>query len=91
MEIYLGLGSNLGNKSLHLQTAIDEIEKRIGPVVRQSAFIESEPWGFESDNSFLNCCAAFDTSLSPMEVLDTTERIERELGRSTKSEPSFLL
>lgn len=85
MEIYLGLGSNLGNKSLHLQTAIDEIEKRIGPVVRQSAFIESEPWGFESDNTFVNAVVAVDTDMQPMEVLKVTQSIEREMGRTSKS------
>jgi 2-amino-4-hydroxy-6-hydroxymethyldihydropteridine diphosphokinase len=85
MEIYLGLGSNLGNKSLHLQTAIDEIEKRIGTVVRQSAFIESEPWGFESDNTFVNAVIAVDTDMQPMEVLKVTQSIEREMGRTSKS------
>lgn len=85
MEIYLGLGSNLGNKSLHLQTAIDEIEKRIGLVVRQSAFIESEPWGFESDNTFVNAVIAVDTDMQPMEVLKATQAIEREMGRTSKS------
>ena len=85
MEIYLGLGSNLGDKSQHLQTAIDEIEKRIGPVVRRSAFIESEPWGFESDNTFVNAVIAVDTDMQPMEVLRSTQAIEKEMGRTHKS------
>lgn len=85
MEIYLGLGSNLGDKNLHLQTAIDEIEKRIGHVVRQSAFIESEPWGFDSDNTFANAVIAVDTDMTPMEVLQETQDIEREMGRTHKS------
>jgi 2-amino-4-hydroxy-6-hydroxymethyldihydropteridine diphosphokinase len=85
MEIYIGLGSNLGNKKLHLQTAIDEIEKRIGHVVRQSAFIESEPWGFESDNTFVNAVIAVDTDMAPTDVLKETQKIEREMGRTHKS------
>ena len=85
MEIYLGLGSNLGDKSQHLQTAIDEIEKRIGPVVRRSAFIESDPWGFESDNTFVNAVIAVDTDMQPMEVLRSTQAIEKEMGRTHKS------
>lgn len=85
MEIYIGLGSNLGNKKLHLQTAIDEIEKRIGHVVRQSAFIESEPWGFESDNTFVNAVIAVDTDMTPTDVLKETQKIEREMGRTHKS------
>jgi 2-amino-4-hydroxy-6-hydroxymethyldihydropteridine diphosphokinase len=85
MTIYLGLGTNIGNKEENLARAIEKLSLVLGTCTAQSPFIETEPWGFESDNSFLNCCAAFDTELSPMEVLDTTERIERELGRSTKS------
>jgi 2-amino-4-hydroxy-6-hydroxymethyldihydropteridine diphosphokinase len=85
MEIYIGLGSNLGNKELHLQTAIDEIEKRIGHVVRQSAFIESEPWGFESNNTFVNAVIAVDTDMTPTDVLKETQKIEREMGRTHKS------
>ena len=59
MEIYLGLGSNLGDKCLHLRTAINEIEKRIGHVECQSAFVETEPWGFESERSFTNRAYVF--------------------------------
>ena len=47
--------------------------------------MESEPWGFESKNSFLNCVVAFDTHLSPIELLNATEEIERRLGRTKKS------
>lgn len=85
MEIYLGLGSNIGDKSLHLQTAIDEIEKRIGHVVRRSAFIDSEPWGFNSDNTFVNAVIAVNTDMTPTEVLRETQSIEREMGRTHKS------
>ena len=85
MTIYLGLGTNIGNKEENLARAIEKLSLALGTCTAQSPFIESEPWGFESDNSFLNCCAAFDTALSPMEVLDATERIERELGRTIKS------
>lgn len=85
MEIYLGLGSNLGDKSLHLQTAIDEIEKRIGHVVRRSAFIDSEPWGFNSDNTFVNAVIVVNTDMTPTEVLDETQSIERKMGRTHKS------
>ena len=58
-KIYLGLGSNLGDRQGNISRAYAEIEKLIGAIVRQSALYESEPWGFESDNSFINsviCC-----------------------------------
>ena len=57
----------------------------MGNYTALSTFVETEPWGFDSDNTFLNCVVAFDTTISPTELLDTTEEIERRLGRTTKS------
>lgn len=85
-RIFLGLGTNLGNKEENLTRAIGHLSLVLGPCAAQSPFIETAPWGFESNNSFLNCAVAFDTHLTPLELLDATERIERELGRTTKSE-----
>lgn len=82
---YLGLGCNLGNRRLIMQQAIEEINGRIGAVVRQSAFIETEPWGFTSPNMFLNACVCVQTDLSPMELLRETQQIERHMGRTSKS------
>ena len=84
-RIYLGLGTNLGNKIENLTRAIEALSLALGTCKAQSSFLETEPWGFESSNSFLNCVVAFDTELTPTELLDTTERIERELGRMVKS------
>ena len=85
-KVYLGLGTNLGNKEENLTRAIEHLSLVLGPCAAQSPFIETAPWGFESNNSFLNCAVAFDTHLAPLELLDATERIERELGRTLKSE-----
>ena len=85
MDVYLGLGSNRGDKCLHLRTAINEIEKRIGHVECQSAFVETEPWGFESDNTFVNAVVRVDTALSPLDLLKETQTIEREMGRTHKT------
>ena len=84
-KIYLGLGSNLGDRQGNISRAYAEIEKLIGAIVRQSALYESEPWGFESDNSFINSVICCETTLSPHEVLKKTQSIERELGRTQKS------
>lgn len=86
MTIYLGLGTNIGNKEENLTRAIARLSLALGTCTAQSRFIETAPWGFESCNSFLNCCMAFETTLTPLELLDITERIERELGRSVKSD-----
>ena len=85
-RLYLGLGTNLGNKRENLTRAIEALSLALGKCVTQSSFIETEPWGFESNNSFLNCVAAFDTDIAPLELLDTTERIVRMLGRTQKSQ-----
>jgi 2-amino-4-hydroxy-6-hydroxymethyldihydropteridine diphosphokinase len=84
-KVYLGLGTNLGDKEANLKTAFEEIRKRVGEVTSQSAFYASKPWGFESDNSFLNAVCCVHTHLSPMEILSMTQEIERELGRTKKS------
>ena len=84
-SLYLSLGSNLGDREDMLRRAIALIEERVGAVQRVSSFIETEPWGFESTNPFLNAAVMVQTTLSPIECLDATQQIERELGRKKKS------
>ncbi len=84
-ELYLSLGSNLGDREDMLRRAITLIEERVGAVQRVSSFIETEPWGFESEHPFLNAAVMVLTTLSPIECLDATQQIERELGRKKKS------
>ena len=83
--VYLGLGTNLGDKEANLRMAVEEIRKRVGEVTSLSAFYTSEPWGFQSDNSFLNAVCCVSTDLSPTETLTITQDIERFLGRLKKS------
>lgn len=83
--VYLSLGSNLGDRQQMLTSAIQKINGLIGDVVRQSAFIETEPWGFASDNKFLNACVCVVTDLTPRQLLEMTQTIERDLGRKQKS------
>ena len=85
-SLYLSLGSNLGDREDMLRRAITLIEERVGKVQRVSSFIETEPWGFESEHPFLNAACLVLTTLSPMQCLDATQQIERELGRKRKSQ-----
>ena len=80
-QVYLGLGSNLGNRRALLKRAIRLIGERVGEVTRQSTFIETEPWGFESANKFLNAVIRCETDMTPREVLEATQQIERDMGR----------
>jgi 2-amino-4-hydroxy-6-hydroxymethyldihydropteridine diphosphokinase len=84
-QVYLGLGSNLGERKELIEKAIALIGERIGTVTRQSSLIETEPWGFESSHKFLNGVILCETALTPREVLKETQQIERELGRKKKT------
>lgn len=83
--LYLGLGSNLGDKQQNIAMAVEKIEELIGHVECQSALHITEPWGFQSDNMFVNAAVKCVTILSPHEVLEKTKDIERQMGRTIKS------
>lgn len=84
-KLYIGLGSNLGNKEDMLHRALSLINKHIGSVLRTSSFLETEPWGFQSENTFLNAVCLVETTLTPVECLKKTQKIECILGRTKKS------
>ena len=84
-EVYLALGSNLGDGEANILQAYKKIEKLIGTIVRQSAFFFSEPWGYESPHPFVNSVVRVETALSPREVLRCSQQIERSMGRRRKS------
>lgn len=83
--VFLSLGSNLGDRGENLDHAISNIEERIGEVIATSAFYVTDPVGFESDNQFLNAVCEVKTKLNPLAILETTQAIEKEMGRTTKS------
>lgn len=88
-DLYLSLGSNLGDRHTLMLKALEALVQRVGMLVRCSSFIETEPWGFESDHPFLNAVALYRTTLTPREVLTETQAIERELGRKQKSKDTY--
>ncbi|MGN1228067.1 MAG: 2-amino-4-hydroxy-6-hydroxymethyldihydropteridine diphosphokinase [Prevotella sp.] len=84
-KVYFSLGSNLGDKEGNILEAIKRIGELIGEVDRQSTLLVTEPWGFESANTFVNAAIRCITSLSPLEILGITQDIERAMGRTLKS------
>ena len=86
---FLSLGTNLGNKEKNLQTAIQYIAEKVGEVIAQSSVVESEAWGFASENSFLNMVIKVETELSPFEVLKKTQQIEHLMGRTQKTHITY--
>ena len=86
MLVYLGLGANLGNREETINNAVKLLSEQVGPLIKRSSFFYSKPLGFDSPNDFCNICAAFDTQLAPLDLLHTTQAIERTLGRTEKSQ-----
>ena len=86
---YLVLGSKIGNKRRNIKTAAALLAERVGDVLALSGFYETEPWGFQSENTFLNAALQLDTSLSPLELLKATQEIEIEMGRTQKSNGAY--
>lgn len=85
MIAYLGIGTNLGDRTDNLCRAVNLINEQAGHVLACSSFIETEPWGFNSDNPFLNAVLKIDTLHTPHELLRITQAIERTMGRTHKS------
>ena len=83
--VYIGLGTNLRDKRKNLNDAIRMLENQVGEVEKVSSVIETEPEGFKSDNMFLNAVVKVRTALSPFELLDITQDVEKSLGRKEKS------
>lgn len=84
-QVYLSLGSNIGNRRGLIRQAVENLENKVGHVSALSSLHETEPWGFDSPNKFLNACCCCQTTLTPRQVLLATQRIERDLGRTGKS------
>jgi 2-amino-4-hydroxy-6-hydroxymethyldihydropteridine diphosphokinase len=80
-KVFLALGSNLGDREEYLHLAEIRIAESIGPVVKTSSIYETEPWGFKSDNKFLNKVLCVETDLSPSGLLERILIIESQLGR----------
>jgi 2-amino-4-hydroxy-6-hydroxymethyldihydropteridine diphosphokinase len=75
-ELIIGLGSNLGDRDTNIDRAITLIGEKIGRVTAKSSRVETEPWGFLSENKFLNCAIIVDAgSTSPVQEPLSGERI----------------
>ncbi|MDO4707708.1 MAG: 2-amino-4-hydroxy-6-hydroxymethyldihydropteridine diphosphokinase [Porphyromonadaceae bacterium] len=83
--VYIGLGSNEGDRRALLCLAVQRLAKEVGNIERMSDFIETEPWGFVSSFAFFNAVVECRTELTPQKILERTQQIEQELGRKNKS------
>lgn len=85
MIVYLGIGTNLGEREANLRRAIELLHERVGECMACSSIYRSAPQGFVSENQFANIVAVCQTDHSPEELLHITQQIEREMGRTQKS------
>lgn len=92
IPVYFSLGSNLGDRRRNILEAVRLMGERFSEMegverrpVAMSSLIETEPWGFESEDKFLNAAVRFDLASSPHDILKAVKIIERQLGRETNS------
>ena len=86
--IILSIGTNIGDRERNIENAVKALGE-IGKVGAVSPIYTSEPWGFESENGFYNIALILESELSPLDLLRETQRIEKELGRTTKTTTKY--
>ncbi len=95
VKLYLGLGSNQGNRRQNIENAISLLNVELKtPYTAVSSFIETEPWGFESDEKFINAVVLYELDLKEgynaeaegLMILEKCKDIERRMGRTGEPE-----
>ena len=79
-KVYIGLGTNLGDRQVNLQHAIEALKPNVS-LCRTSSIYETAPWGFTNQPNFLNQVLECETTLTPLRLLNFLKKIEKELGR----------
>ena len=81
-NIFLGLGSNQGDRELNLKNSIKLLNSRAGKVLNISRIYESEPWGVKDQSYFLNQVIEIETHIDPIDLLNICKNIEYDMGRN---------
>jgi 2-amino-4-hydroxy-6-hydroxymethyldihydropteridine diphosphokinase len=79
--IYLGIGSNMGDRQAHCRNAIERLKDKGIVIKKASSMCETKPWGLEEQPDFINMAVEAETGLSPEELLKTLKEVEKEIGR----------
>ena len=85
MIIYIGIGTNLGDRENNLHHALSRMDERVGTQIACSSVYRSKSQGFDSDNEFANIVVVYDTNYTAEQLLVITQQIECEMGRTEKS------
>lgn len=87
--IYLGIGSNLGDRIANITAALTELENKNVQIKRCSSIYETAAWGFETSDLFYNCVIECETTARPDELLLLIKTIEKEIGRKDKESSRY--
>jgi len=79
--VYIGIGSNLGDRQKSCLRAIELLQERGIVVTKKSSLYETEPWGYKDQPQFINMAIEGETEFNPKELLMVLKNIEREIGR----------
>ncbi|MCF8364167.1 MAG: 2-amino-4-hydroxy-6-hydroxymethyldihydropteridine diphosphokinase [Bacteroidales bacterium] len=88
-KCFLLLGSNTGEKRKTIESALKAIGGTVGEIKKKSSYYHSQPWGFNSDEDFLNVVVIVETEKSPDEILQLILEIETALGRKRTGKPGY--
>lgn len=89
-EVLLGLGSNMGDRLSYLSYAVNQLYKEAGKLTARSSVWESEPWGFEAEEYFLNMVVEISTTLDPEALLSVIGAMELRLGRYRRENQGYI-
>ncbi|MDN3725227.1 2-amino-4-hydroxy-6-hydroxymethyldihydropteridine diphosphokinase [Aequorivita sp. SDUM287046] len=87
-NLYLSLGSNMGNRFDNLQTAVDSLFEKVGAIIKISSVYESPAMGFNGD-PFFNCAVWMQTELAPSKILQLVLEIEKNMGRERSAAKTY--
>lgn len=85
-EVYLSMGSNIGNRMEYLRFGINELKIELNLLAISSVY-ETEPWGYSDNSAYLNLVARFKTHLNVHELMEFSQNIEQKAGRIVKENP----
>jgi 2-amino-4-hydroxy-6-hydroxymethyldihydropteridine diphosphokinase len=80
-EVYISLGSNLGNRTENLRKALHAIELHVGTIIKRSSVYETKPWGKSDQPDFFNQVIRVQSDISPENCLVRLSIIEQQMGR----------
>ncbi len=85
LHVHLNIGSNLGDREENIRRAVASLRQLacVYSSVKVSDTVESEPWGYDSGNGFLNAGMSFDTELSPEALLVAVQRVEKSISTAS--------